>query len=415
MAPKGEDRLTAPQRWTGHEARLLRTALRLSVRAFAARLGVAERTISTWEKGGRATRPWPHNQAILDTALSQADGEAQARFAQFLADGKAAAQPQAPLQGSGELGTDDALPVLHSDEQSRVAAALGDVHRYLDGTVVDYFHRQLDAAEADDGTRGPTTVLPVVLGILGAIDRQAREVKLQVRCELLSVAARGAEFAGWLYRDVQKLDCASFWYGRATEWAQEAGDLPMQGYVLLRKSQMAYEERDGLRVLTLAQAAQYGPWQLPSHIRAEVTLQEARGMAMLGEDVSTVQRKLDEACRVLTRGDTAANGVPTEATLALREASCYVEAGQPRQAVERYERVLSADVLSPRDRGYFLARWASALALAGEPDAAADTGIEAAQVAAAIASRRTTRELVRVLTALEPWRNGRDREPCERQ
>jgi len=105
--------------------------------------------------------------------------------------------------------------------------------------------------------------------------------------------------------------------------------MPMQGYVLLRKSQMAYEERDAVRVLTLAKAAQYGPWQLPDHVQVEVTLQEARGLAMFGEDLSSVQRKLDEARRLLGQAEMV-NGSPTEATLALREASCYVEAGKPQ-------------------------------------------------------------------------------------
>lgn len=68
-------------KWTGHEARALRLALRMSVRAFAEHLGLAARTISKWEKAGRNTTPWPDNQAILDTTLSQAADGAKARFA----------------------------------------------------------------------------------------------------------------------------------------------------------------------------------------------------------------------------------------------------------------------------------------------------------------------------------------------
>ncbi len=70
--------------WTGHEARQLRIALRLSVRAFAARLGIAERTVSKWEKAGRDITPWPDSQALLDTCLAQAPDDAQARFAQLV-------------------------------------------------------------------------------------------------------------------------------------------------------------------------------------------------------------------------------------------------------------------------------------------------------------------------------------------
>jgi tetratricopeptide (TPR) repeat protein len=232
-----------------------------------------------------------------------------------------------------------------------------------------------------------------------------------VRCELLSVGARGAEFAGWLYRDIYRLDRATFCYSRATEWAQEAGDLPLQGYILLRKSQMAYDERDAVRVLTLAQAAQYGPWQLPDHVRAEVTQQEARGLAMLGESLAMIERKLDDARSLQTDAkpheetQTRLGGSFDQGTLTLRTASCYVEAGKPRRAAELYEQVLSAGLLSRRDRGYFLARLASALALAGEPDEAAEKGLEAVQFASATTSQRTKRELMRTVASLQPWCN----------
>lgn len=68
------------QQWTGREARALRSALRMSMRAFAEHLGVALRTVAKWEKHGEATQPRPDTQAILDTALARADSTAQSRF-----------------------------------------------------------------------------------------------------------------------------------------------------------------------------------------------------------------------------------------------------------------------------------------------------------------------------------------------
>lgn len=204
---------------------------------------------------------------------------------------------------------------------------------------------------------------------------------------------------------------AALWYSRATEWAQEAGDTATQGYILLRKSQMAYEERDARRVLTLAQAAQYGPWQLPNYVRAEVTQQEARGLAMVGESMSTIERKLDDARLLLTSAmpdddpDNHLDSYCNEGTLTLRNASCYIEAGKPHQAATLYRQALSTGQLSRRDRGYFLARFASSLALAGEPDDAATAGLEAVQIATATTSQRTKRELIRSLVTLKPWHN----------
>ncbi|AKJ10110.1 hypothetical protein ABB07_08760 [Streptomyces incarnatus] len=71
--------------WTGLEALALRKALRLSVRAFAERLGVSVNTVSNWEKFLAKRRPNTESQAILDTALAQANAQTHVRFETELA------------------------------------------------------------------------------------------------------------------------------------------------------------------------------------------------------------------------------------------------------------------------------------------------------------------------------------------
>lgn len=73
--------------WTGREARLLRKATRMSVRAFAAKLGISPRTVSKWEELGTGRTPLPEYQAILDTTLAQATPEALDLFHALLAEG----------------------------------------------------------------------------------------------------------------------------------------------------------------------------------------------------------------------------------------------------------------------------------------------------------------------------------------
>ncbi|MFI6226449.1 DUF5919 domain-containing protein [Micromonospora echinospora] len=68
------------QRWTGRETRMLRQALRMSIRDFAAHLGVAERTVSKWEAGNGTVQPRPEMQSALDTAFDNAPGDARQRF-----------------------------------------------------------------------------------------------------------------------------------------------------------------------------------------------------------------------------------------------------------------------------------------------------------------------------------------------
>ena len=307
------------------------------------------------------------------------------------------------------LRTSNALTSLGLDELEHVAAALNDARRYLDGSVVGYFGQQLGRCKADDGNLGPAKALPLVLGILGAISQHVREVKPDVRRGLLSLGADGAEFAGWLYRDLQDPSSATYWYDRAMEWAQEAGDTPMQGYVLLRKSQMAYDLRDAHRVVTFAEAAQGGPWHLPVKVRAEVTQQAALGLAMVGEPLSKVERIMDEARASLTQAEHDGDrhelaGINfTADTLLLRQAACYTEAGKPARAAALFGVVIARGGLSRRDAGFPQARRATAPALSGEPDEAATVGLQAVQVAKETNSERTIRLLMDVAGTLTPW------------
>jgi tetratricopeptide (TPR) repeat protein len=303
-----------------------------------------------------------------------------------------------------------ALPGLGLEELQHVAAAIDDARRYMDGPVVDYFRRQIESCKADDGKLGPKKALPVMLGLLIAVEEHARDVSANVRRELLTVGAVGAEFAGWLYRDIHRPLVAAYWYDRSMEWAQEANDLAMQGYVLLRKSQMAYDDRDAVRVLTLAEAAGQGHWGLPTKVYAEVAQQRARAYAMLGEPMDLVERALTEANQFLSRSESVPDGHGqhlsshySRAVLTLQTASCYIEAGQPARAVALYATALQNSSLSRRDEGYFLARRAFSLALAGQPDEAASVGLQSVRISDATNSLRTRRELRRTMSTLKPW------------
>jgi formylglycine-generating enzyme required for sulfatase activity len=70
------------RRWSGLEARALREAKRMGVRAFADYLGISPRMVSKWESGGEQITPRPVNQEALDTVLAASTPDVQARFAE---------------------------------------------------------------------------------------------------------------------------------------------------------------------------------------------------------------------------------------------------------------------------------------------------------------------------------------------
>lgn len=161
-------------------------------------------------------------------------------------------------------------------------------------------------------------------------------------------------------------------------------------------------------MLTLAQAAQDGPWQLPPLVHAEVAQQAARGLAMTGESSAAVDYKLNEAWEIFTGADATADelgGKYDRALLTMQTAICFCEARRPAQAAQLYREHLDDEQISHRDRRYFLSLMASALAQAAEPDNAALAGHQALTVAVETRSLCTIRELQRVCELLEPWRS----------
>ena len=318
-----------------------RKAAGYSQERLAEAIRVEPSTVERWERGETEPQPWFRPKlaralGISNQALGDLLGESAASETAAAA-GPTCEHGEAPHRDDlfNQSMADAAFPALDLDELQHLAAALTNAGRYLDSDVVSSFKRQLDICATDDGAHGPARTLPVVLGVVAAIERNARLVKPDVRRALLAVGAQGAEFVGWLYRQwpcikvlCEPSTCANLlqepskgslrqghwalprcpaaapvcasahWRDRAIEWAQEADEWPMQGYVLLKKSQAAWDGRDGLRMLTLAQAAHNGPWELPPLVRAEVAQQEARGLAMIGE-AGSVDAKLDEAWRVL--------------------------------------------------------------------------------------------------------------------
>ncbi|MEV7351260.1 DUF5919 domain-containing protein [Micromonospora chalcea] len=126
--------MTTVQKWTGRETRMLRHALRMSIRDFAEHLGVSERTVSKWEAGRDAVQPRPEIQAALDTALARAGNEVHRRFRSGLglADAAELRQGAADIQAEGNGGTSVADVTAVFRNRAELSAHLP-ADRILDG------------------------------------------------------------------------------------------------------------------------------------------------------------------------------------------------------------------------------------------------------------------------------------------
>lgn len=369
--------------------------------------------------GGGADHPAPHVE--LETSQAMVAGGRRVRGSfDFVVDDEVPERESSPVHDLGwpvDWPSDVGMRGLAGPGGPYSSAAVGRQvavmvrhARSLTSTeAVTYFRSGIDRAKADDGSKGAVSALARMLTILGAIAQLTRDLEPALRPALLSVGAQGAEFTGWLHRDGGDVPAATFWYDRAMEWAQEANDDVLQAYVLLRKSQMAYDLRNRPRAASLAHAAQRYERRLPRPVHAEILQQVALGLAVTGAPMRTVEQTMDDAWHLMTTSAGSTEGheglIISEDTMLLRRAACYTAAGRPASGAEIFAEVIRRGGLSRRDSGFFGARHALALALCGEPDEASQVGIRALNTASETDSRRTRVVLADAVRALAPWRN----------
>ncbi|MGW7312675.1 helix-turn-helix domain-containing protein [Streptomyces sp. NPDC054865] len=310
------------------------------------------------------------------------------------------------------LGLAGAAPMLDLTALDHLTAAAHGALRYDKRDLLGHLRTALDDAARTDGLDGPHKVLPIVLGILAAINSATRTVAPALRRELLVLGARGAELAAWLHRDTGAPDpTVTYWHHQAKEWATLTGDGAMHAYVLLRQAQ-ATDRTDATRMLDLARAATTGPWTLPPRPRAEALQQEARALALTGAGAQEVARALDQAHAALDQADPPSGPATctgplgdsyTSERLMVQSAICYREAGQSDRAVSLFGEHLATDVFAPRDRAFFTAQYSGALVAAGEPDEAAQAAMDALAFAADARFGQVLAELHRTADDLAPY------------
>jgi len=125
-------------RWTGREAAALRLARRMSVRAYAARLGVTAATVSNWHSRAEHARLRTATQQMLDIDLAQAPVDVRERFRAILAgEGEEVRWPRSGREAHSLASSAPPIVVpqrrLSPNQVHGRATLLRDVDTFLDG------------------------------------------------------------------------------------------------------------------------------------------------------------------------------------------------------------------------------------------------------------------------------------------
>ncbi|MGH3468279.1 MAG: helix-turn-helix domain-containing protein, partial [Thermocrispum sp.] len=154
--------------------------------------------------------------------------------------GDATIEPQLTMTGVVRLPGGPAVPAAGAQtEPALVEALLITLQQYA----------------TTDNLTGPHSLLPIAAPQMTFVERLVAGSCGRTRVHLLYVAARFAEFTGWLHQDAGDLRAAMQWSNTALDLAQESDDLHLVSYIRMRKSNIASDARKPDLTVAFARAA----------------------------------------------------------------------------------------------------------------------------------------------------------------
>ncbi|MDF5756204.1 helix-turn-helix transcriptional regulator [Spongiactinospora sp. TRM90649] len=230
-----------------------------------------------------------------------------------------------------------------------------------------------------------------------------------LRPRVLLLAARYAEYAGWMAQESGDVPLAWRWTAYAVRLAGRAGDRTMAAHAHVRRAGLALYAGDADEVIGLSlRALAAAPGD--SRIHKLATQRQAQGHALRGE-TGEVERLLDGAAVLSPRpaGPYRDGMALGSATVFDQDAAvagwCYHDLGRYGRAVDLLEPVVEG--LPPwarRARGRFGSRLARAQLGAGRADAACATGFRLIERGDGVASATLATELRLLTGELSAWR-----------
>jgi transcriptional regulator with XRE-family HTH domain len=403
----------------GPELRKRRMAAGVSLAGLAALVHYSKGYLSKIENGQR--QPTRALARQCDTALNT--GGALSGLVESATDPSAANDGEATSIHSGQrwvLQMDDNGSVWFQPLDRRQALATGAASLLAlhagarpgpraaeREAALDTFTTMFGQLRAMGQRTSPALMLPTLVAQTHTLRHIATESAGRTRASAFALAARYAEYAGWMTQEAGEDRAALWWTELAVELATEGGDEELAAYSLVRRALVTMYAGDGPATVSLAQQAQRH--RAASHrVRGLAAQREAQGHALLGEHASCMaaleranglfgQAAVSEPATVLGTS-TVRNPV------ALTTAWCLYDLGRPAEAARAFERELATgDDAHSRFQARWTVRRALAYATSGEVDRACE--LTAALLPAVVATdSATVRSDLRSLTrTLSRW------------
>ena len=276
--------------------------------------------------------------------------------------------------------------------------------------VVNFFRAQFDQLRRLGHTTSPFVVLPLLVvqtQLLRAIANSATDEEL--RRDVCRLAARYAEYAGWMAQETGDDRAANWWTATAVRLAEDGGDPYLAQYALVRRADIALYRQDATDTIRLTRKAQ-SDGSAPARVRGLAAQREAQGHALAG-DYDSCLRALDRAGALLQAAEAEDQEGPVLGStnmpnpVAIAKGWCLQEVGRSADAAEILDKqVATMPHTARRARALWGARCAAAHACAGEVDHAcqlADGVVDDAELVDSATVRSELRVLARTLAR---WR-----------
>jgi len=275
-------------------------------------------------------------------------------------------------------------------------------------TTVRSFWSMFDQTRRLGQQTPPGVVLPVLIGQTQAVRGLAARASGPARAELLGLAARYAEFTGWMAQETGDDRATVWWTDLAAQLATAAGDRDLASYTEVRRAEVALYGGNAARTIELA-AAIRADHSVSPRVRSMAAQREAQGHA-LANDYDACRRSLNAAALLLDRdGDAAGrrSGLGSSALanpIAMVTGWCLLDVGRPGESAEMLRRELDRiPAAGRRARARFGARLAVAHAVSGDVEAACAAGHRALDDAEYVDSATIRHDLRRLSRALSRW------------